>query len=29
MPIDDRFLVEYLWDEVAARQDPRSRTFLM
>jgi LuxR family maltose regulon positive regulatory protein len=29
MPIDDRFLVEYLWDEVAARQDPNVQDFLV
>ena len=29
MPIDDRFLVEYLWDEVAARLDPDVQEFLV
>ena len=29
MPIDDRFLVEYLWDEVAAQQDPEVQDFLV
>jgi LuxR family maltose regulon positive regulatory protein len=29
MPVDDRFLVDYLWDEVVARQPPGTRDFLM
>ena len=29
MPVDDRFLVDYLWDEVVARQPPDTRDFLM
>ena len=29
MPVDDRFLVDYLWDEVAARQTPEMRDFLL
>jgi LuxR family maltose regulon positive regulatory protein len=29
MPVGDRFLVDYLWDEVAARQTPATREFLM
>jgi LuxR family maltose regulon positive regulatory protein len=29
MPVDDRFLVDYLWDEVVARQAPETRDFLM
>ncbi|MET0685729.1 MAG: LuxR C-terminal-related transcriptional regulator [Solirubrobacteraceae bacterium] len=29
MPIDDRFLVDYLWDEVAARQEPEVQDFLV
>jgi LuxR family maltose regulon positive regulatory protein len=29
MPVDDRFLVDYLWDEVVARQTPETREFLM
>jgi LuxR family transcriptional regulator, maltose regulon positive regulatory protein len=29
MPLDDHFLVEYLWDEVAARQDPDVQDFLV
>ena len=29
LPVDDRFLVDYLWDEVAAQQPPETRDFLM
>ena len=29
MPVDDRFLVDYLWDEVVAHQSPELREFLM
>jgi LuxR family maltose regulon positive regulatory protein len=29
IPVDDRFLADYLWDEVAARQAPETREFLM
>jgi LuxR family transcriptional regulator, maltose regulon positive regulatory protein len=29
MPMEDRFLVDYLWDEVAGRQSPETRQFLM
>ncbi len=29
MPVEDRFLVDYLWDEVVARQTPETREFLM
>jgi LuxR family maltose regulon positive regulatory protein len=29
MPVDDRFLVDYLWDEVVAQQAPETRDFLM
>ena len=29
MPVDDRFLVDYLWDEVVAQQAPDTRDFLM
>ncbi|MCY0541691.1 hypothetical protein OVW21_27070, partial [Klebsiella pneumoniae] len=29
MPVDDRFLVDYLWDEVVAQQPPDTRDFLM
>jgi LuxR family transcriptional regulator, maltose regulon positive regulatory protein len=29
MPVGDRLLVDYLWDEVAARQSPETREFLM
>ena len=29
MPVDDRFLVDYLWDEVVLRQTPEMRDFLM
>ena len=29
MPVDDHFLVDYLWDEVVARQTPETRDFLM
>jgi LuxR family maltose regulon positive regulatory protein len=29
LPVDDRFLVDYLWDEVVARQSPQTRDFLM
>jgi LuxR family transcriptional regulator, maltose regulon positive regulatory protein len=29
MPLGDRFLADYLWNEVAARQSPETRRFLM
>jgi ATP/maltotriose-dependent transcriptional regulator MalT len=29
MPVEDRFLVDYLWDEVAVHQAPQTREFLM
>jgi LuxR family transcriptional regulator, maltose regulon positive regulatory protein len=29
MPVQDRFLVDYLWDEVAVQQSPETRQFLM
>jgi LuxR family transcriptional regulator, maltose regulon positive regulatory protein len=29
LPLDDRMLVDYLWDEVAARQPPGTREFLI
>ena len=29
LPVDDRFLIDYLWDEVVARQPPDTREFLM
>jgi ATP/maltotriose-dependent transcriptional regulator MalT len=29
MPVDDRYLVEYLWDEVVVQQTPEMRDFLM
>ena len=29
MPVDDRFLVDYLWDEVVVQQTPETREFLM
>ena len=29
LPVDDRFLVDYLWDEVVAQQAPATREFLM
>jgi LuxR family maltose regulon positive regulatory protein len=29
LPVDDRFLVDYLWDEVVAGQPEDTRTFLM
>jgi LuxR family maltose regulon positive regulatory protein len=29
MPVDDRFLVDYLWDEVVIAQTPDTREFLM
>jgi LuxR family maltose regulon positive regulatory protein len=29
MPVDGRFLVDYLWDEVVAQQAPETREFLM
>ena len=29
LPVDDRFLVDYLWDEVVAGQPPDTREFLM
>ena len=29
LPVDDRFLVDYLWDEVVAGQPPGTRDFLM
>ena len=29
MPVEDRFLVDYLWDEVVVRQTPETRDFLM
>ncbi|HWM08203.1 MAG TPA: LuxR C-terminal-related transcriptional regulator [Solirubrobacteraceae bacterium] len=29
LPVDDRFLVDYLWDEVVAQQTPETRDFLM
>lgn len=29
LPVDARFLVDYLWDEVVARQTPETREFLM
>jgi ATP/maltotriose-dependent transcriptional regulator MalT len=29
LPVDDRYLVDYLWDEVVAGQPPATRDFLM
>ena len=29
LPVDDRFLVDYLWEEVVAQQTPETREFLM
>jgi LuxR family transcriptional regulator, maltose regulon positive regulatory protein len=29
LPVEDRFLVDYLWNEVAAQQSPETREFLM
>ena len=29
LPVDDRFLVDYLWDDVVAQQPPDTRDFLM
>jgi LuxR family maltose regulon positive regulatory protein len=29
LPVDDRFLVDYLWDEVVVHQSPGTRDFLM
>jgi ATP/maltotriose-dependent transcriptional regulator MalT len=29
MPVGDRFLFDYLWDEVAVQQSPETRAFLM
>ena len=29
LPVEDRYLVDYLWDEVAAQQSPATREFLM
>jgi LuxR family maltose regulon positive regulatory protein len=29
LPLDDRFLIDYLWDEVVVHQTPETRDFLM